>query len=588
MDVVGKAVSFLGPEGKIVAGVISAGTSITKEIFDDPEIKKHEMPASVKNVQNELGEKLKENDQEKIDAIESELNKLIKSLKGMKAEKYKLDDKLGSLMSKVKSIKSKNVLVHEDIEKLLRKFIDFMNEQQKILASIEGTAQIIEQIERTVNALAVIAASSSMYSQFAADVKKLDTIGKAINEDRNNLIALMAFEDQVYTELIPMTNAMHNILHAVEENLGGNSSVALGVQQWKVCDTLRSVKRHLRQSISGLKNEYEVENCVVKIDEAINLIIKIYDRIQNYQEQSNLAVYMSEMHTATYRNLDVADPQLKDNLNQLQFNLRANIILTQYYRAVDGFKQAVFPFAAEYLDIYQLPATFAQDKNLDTVVATAVDKIKSLSERIKELNMTVINENDVSISSAYFDSDSRASGPFYVWKNDEVHEKIQQLFAGKKVYLLADVTRSCKLNAIKFNTIDLDFRSSNQVVNDQLQKVLQSFHVSLTHLGESNYRCNNQFYTISSRAQKIIYSFGEKKQMPIVRNVVYDKLSSGVKLLSPYTLWAVQLSHGRFDKLKPFADSVDIELHGHGQFVNEGAAICNTDLEKYYSPKDTQ
>lgn len=588
LDIVGKAASFLGPEGKIVAGVISAGTSITKEILVDPEIKKHEMPATVKNVQNELSNKFQKIDQEKIDAIESELKKLIKSLKNMKAEKYKIDDKLASLMSKVKSIKSKNALDHDGIEKLLRKFIDFMNEQQKTLAANGGTAPIMEQIERTANALVVIAASSSMYSQFATDDKKLDTIGKAINEDRNNLIALMAFEDQVYAELIPMTNAMHENLDAVEKNLSGKSSVALDVQRWKIRDTLRSVKRNLAQSLSGLKNEHGVENCVLKTDEAINLIINIYDRIQNYQEQSKLAVYLSEMHSASYRDLDVADPQLKDNLNQLQFNLQANIILSQYYRAVDAFKQAVFPFAAEYLDIYQLPVTFAAEKNLDTVVAIAAEKIKSLGERIKELNTTVINENDVSISSAYFDSDSRASGPFYVWKNDEVRDKIQQLFAGKKVYLLADVTRGCKLNAIKFNTIDLDFHSSNQTLNDQLQKVLQSFHVSLTHLGESNYRCHNQFYTINSRAQTITYSFGEKKQMPVVRNVVYDKLSSGVKLLSPYTMWTVQLSHGRFSKLKPFADSIDIELHGHGQFVNEGAAICNTDLEKFYSPRNTQ
>lgn len=588
LDVVGKAASFLGPEGKIVAGVISAGTSITKEILVESKIEKHEMPANVKKLQNELGNKFNKINQEKIDAIESELEKLIKSLKGMKAENYKFDDTLGSLISKVKSIKSKNSLFHDDIQKLLRKFTDFINDQQKKLAAVDEAAHIREQIKRTENALAVIAASSSMYSQFATDDKKLDTIGQAINEDRNSLIALIAFEDEIYAELIPMTNAMHDNLDAVEKNLAGKSSVALDVQKWKIRDTLHSVKRKLGLSIGGLKNEYGVANCVVKIDEAINLIINIYDRIQNYQEQSKLAVYLSEMHSVNYRNMDVVDPQLKDHLNQLHFNLQANIILSQYYRAVDGFKQAVFPFAAEYLDIYQLPATFTADKNLDTVVSTAADKIKSLSERIKELNMTVINENDVSISSAYFDSDSRASGPFYVWKNDEVRAILEQLFAGKKVYLLADVTRSCKLNAIKFNTIDLDFHSSNKTINDQLQNVLQSFHVSLTHSGESHYRCNNQFYTISSRAQTITYSFGEKKQMPIVRNVVYDKLRSGVKLLSPYTLWTVQLSHGRFGKLKPFVDSVDIGLHGQGQFVNEGAAICNTDLQKFYSPHYTQ
>lgn len=113
------------------------------------------------------------------------------------------------------------------------------------------------------------------------------------------------------------------------------------------------------------------------------------------------------------------------------------------------------------------------------------------------------------------------------------------------------------------------FRSSYQTINDQLEKDLQSFHVSLTHMGESSYRCNDQFYTISSRPQTISYSFARKNQMPAVRNVVYDKLSGGVKLLSPYTFWTIKLGHGQFDELNPFVNFVDIELHGHGQYVDE-------------------
>lgn len=104
----------------------------------------------------------------------------------------------------------------------------------------------------------------------------------------------------------------------------------------------------------------------------------------------------------------------------------------QYIRAVVGFKQAVFPFAANYLDIYRLPANFGADKNIDTVVASAVDKIESLSKRLKKFNTTVINENDASIHTAAYGRSCDAPGPFYVWQHDVVRDKIQELFAGKR------------------------------------------------------------------------------------------------------------------------------------------------------------
>lgn len=79
---------------------------------------------------------------------------------------------------------------------------------------------------------------------------------------------------------------------------------------------------------------------------------------------------------------------LKENLDQLEFNLQANLILAQHARAVDAFRQAVSPFAADYLDIYQLPTTFAADGNFSLVVATVSDKIKTLSARPKLYNST--------------------------------------------------------------------------------------------------------------------------------------------------------------------------------------------------------
>lgn len=416
-----------------------------------------------------------------------------------------------------------------------------------------------------------------------SEQEKIDAIEKQLHNLIDFLKSTKA-ENFIFDDKLNSLKSKHSITHDdVEQQFRAFSDLVNEQQDKlvaieKVRDTLHAVTLKLVESISGVKSANGVENYLLKIDEAITLIIHIYDRMYNYQEQTKLAVYMNDLDTADYRDMHL-DPQLKSNLNQLQFNFQANLILTQYVRAVEGFKQAVFPFADKYLDIYRLPETFATDQNIDTVVATVADKIKSLSERIKQLN-----ESGSSIHTAYFDRDHGEIGPFYVWPNDEVRDKIQQLFAGKKIYLLADVTQNGKLNAIKFNIINVEFRSSNQTINDQLNEILQSFHVSLTHMGESNYRCDDQFYTISSRLQTIKYSFAKENDVPAIRNVFYDKLSKGITMLSPYTLWAMQLSHGQFDKLTPFVDCVDIELQGHGQYVSEGATICNTNLKKFYSP----
>lgn len=344
--------------------------------------------------------------------------------------------------------------------------------------------------------------------------------------------------------------------------------------------------------LPGFSTEVAVASDLKRIDESMNLIINIYDRIQNYQEQTRFAIYMSALQSANYHNLNVTDTNLQDTYNELRFNLHANILLAQYDRAVEAFKQAVFPFADDYLKIYQLPKSLqpTKDDNMDTIIAPITENIKSLSDRIR-----TFNQNYMLISNGFFDrSDKGSNGPFYVWKNAEIRKQIDQLFAGKKVYLLADIARSTiKLNAVKLKSIRLEFRSTqpdekNQTANDKrLSEILQSFHVSLTHMGESHYRCDKHFYAIHSRPLTIEYSVATRQGIPTTRNAAYDKLNANNPILSPYTLWALQLEKGPFDRLKEFASTVDVEFHGLGQYIKEPADICNTDLEKYYRKTDS-
>lgn len=263
-----------------ILGLVARGIdAIANEFLIDPDIKKNNVPAWVKRLQNDLHEVSEKSNRQKIDAIEKELHKLNDFLTTVEqTEKLEIADKLNGLMSKVKSVESKHPIRSADIEQCFREFSDLVSEQRKKLVAVDGTAQIIQQLQKTANAVAVIASSSSMYGIFSTDSKKLDAIGKAINEDWNSLAPLIAFIDCIYADLLPMINALHENIGAIETNLGAKSSAALDVRKWNVRDTLHLIKRKLVESLSGLKNEKAIQNCLVKIEEAVNVMIHLYER----------------------------------------------------------------------------------------------------------------------------------------------------------------------------------------------------------------------------------------------------------------------------------------------------------------------
>lgn len=567
--VVGLASKFLSV-GSQVAGFINSASKFVDDQLSTPQV----------DTSGFLF-RFKQNNADKVDAMESVLGKLKDALSNRNSG-AEIDDNLNGLISKVSQLKSKPSS-HIEVGGVLRDALSFVQKPLKDLKDISD--DILKPLERASNALSVIASSIEMFKKFSNNDAKLEALGKAIDQDRETLKALWAFEDSIYAKLIPMLDKMQLNLDEVENTFKNKSLAALDLQKWQLAPTFRAIQREFEEVLNGFGSQYQVQNYLQRVHESINLIINIYDRIQNYHEHTRFAIYLSELHSADYRDLNV-DGQTREDINQLQFNLHANVLLSLYERAVDAFKQAVYPFAAEYLDIYQLPSTLLPNKNesMESIIGSTVDNIKSLSDRIKELNNTVINENDMSIYNAYFDRDGNANDPFYVWSNDQVREKVGQLFDGHKIYLLADVKESSHLNAVKLRTIRLGFRSNNETIDERLNEILQSFHVSLTHMGESNYRCNNQFFTIHSRPLSLEFSFESGRQTPAVRNVAYDKLSVCNPILSPYTLWAMQLSHGQFDRLTELRDSdVDIELYGHGQYVKQDANVCNSNLGKYYS-----
>lgn len=570
----------IGRVPRFIAGVVGAGAGIIRKNLVDPKITKHEVPVGIQRLRN----KMHQNDRKRIKATEMELNKLYISLRNYNVTNLELTEHLNEFLAYVYEMKTEKNLENYKVTDSIEECIRFLSRWQNVFAvsNADNKVFIVRSIQRAQYALTLIAASFPTYQQVSSNDDHIVEVVKAIEKDRESLEALRRFEDEIYSEIMLMVDEMYEYLMNVEENLVNKSSVALDVMNWKVKRTLRNVQRKLMDELTQFEVQSNVNECMIRINVAIKVMVDIYDRIQSYQKDSKLITVLSDLHTAKLQDSDIIDAELKKILNELQLNLQTNLVLAQYFRVLGAFKQAVYPYAADYLDAYDLPPSLLVN-NSSSVISHASQQIQSLSKKLREYNDSAINENDELIHSAYFDRYNGSRGPFYVWQNSEERDRIGKLFEGKEIFLFADVRKSDNRNAVKFNKIKLEFHTDNETANDELHGILQSFHVSLKHMGDSNYRCNDTFYTIPSRPWSIEYSIAERNQNPADQNFVHGKLSAGTSLLSPYTMWSMQLLYGPFEQLKPFVDLVDIELHGFGLYVKEHAPICETNLEKYYS-----
>jgi hypothetical protein len=164
------------------------------------------------------------------------------------------------------------------------------------------------------------------------------------------------------------------------------------------------------------------------------------------------------------------------------------------------------------------------------------------------------------------------------------------LLNGKEVYLKSDVLDS-SANAIKFTDIRLQFTAENSYDQNLLDSLLKTTHIKLTHMGHSQYRCDEKFFMVPHQPQTIDYSYAnDANGAPLRTNNVFKKIKSGDILLSPYTLWKFQVvnRYGNTVHFYRFYGKTKLSLTGQAQFVKLGNPICRQkSLESIYLLDDT-
>lgn len=509
---------------------------------------------------------------------------------------------LGDMETKIKGIERETYTVGKfDLEKVRKLQVELIQEISRKEEELEAfqykrvKRDVSKYLGKNLGKFMVLVkvgkGLASIYNKYADNKNAIDEIGNAIKEAEDKIDKLNKYEERIENAFFPMIRAMQNDLLRVQSTLGRQSKAGLHVTTWRVQSTIRDVKLYLRQFTKGFEIQENLTRCIEKLDEAMTTLSGIYDSIQSFTEQKELADYIEDISSANSHSVQIRSGKLREATDILEMTIRSNILLGYYERLTAAFKQWVFPFAGDWLHDFTLPSHDTRNADSGSFLPVITRQIDSLKSKLTEFRTSINKGIHPHIHSAEFRSGYRSVRPFYTWENKRYRTMITDLLAGKEVVVKADALKGVKKNAVKFKIIEINFRALNESIQEKLDVVISHFHVRMTHHGNSYYRCGTKFYVIRSDNQTIKYSREKKDDgEPVDHNSVYKMLKDGNLLLSPYAMWSIRLinvTDVNFPELVQFGRHVDLELVGQGQYVDEDADVCNDELENYYELEDS-
>ena len=234
--------------------------------------------------------------------------------------------------------------------------------------------------------------------------------------------------------------------------------------------------------------------------------------------------------------------------------------------------------------------------------------IDKISKNLKIIQSIVHRDKiaiDIGIDNFIVTSNFDKNNPFFKWSSKKYDELFKKLLNGEKVKFNADISETRNVDAMKFQFvyIVIEFISSKSK-NKELNKLLFQSTVQLTHSGISNYKFKDSIYKLrfsNDRGSQLELSYAYEPYETVEKfdsipqykhvNSVYTKLAKEEPLLSPYTLWEIEIKPIiKDDKILKLYESSGIEmvisLCGKGKYIkNEYLSKYNlTSCEKIENP----
>lgn len=255
--------------------------------------------------------------------------------------------------------------------------------------------------------------AGKVFQEIEKDAKKMDEVRKTIENLEGELYKLNKFEQNIYDKMVPELREIKNTINEMNNGLKGKAHFELDISKWRIQETLEDVKRNLVEITAGFKVQDNLKRCMEKLQESMNIMIDIYDRIDAYADNGKLADYMANI--ASSGTVLAMDDTMKEAVSQLDRIIQTNIILEQYEIVIHSFKQHEFPFALKYMNYFDLPADL-QFNDTDTLTQKSVSKIEYLSREIKKWKASSGNNEIQKFSNIEYNSVEKRFSPFYVWK----------------------------------------------------------------------------------------------------------------------------------------------------------------------------
>ena len=439
--------------------------------------------------------------------------------------------------------------------------------------------------------------------------EEADEINSLLNENANYIVALGEIEHKI-------TYLEGNILNdfkATQASLkNSQNSGSLNIfKKWELSRNLEDMKQNLNPLIKSLDSNENINLIINRIDSLVDTFMEIYQQIDKYKYQIDLASFVEAMTRNTDSEMDRFRNEDKKSIYMLKNMLHQSLIVEQYHLAIQAFHYWSYPFECEY-EVKIRTRNVENEKNTDSLRNEIKIKLENIEKIISNQKSTI----DIGIDKFIMRSTFDKLNPYYKWSSKKYDREIKKLLSGDEATFFSDVSETVGKEAIKFNRvyITIEFISS-KTKNQTLNNLLVECDIKLTHSGRSFFKYDNSINEISSNLNGhqfvLIYdykSFGNGDR----KNEIYKKLKDNEPLLSPYTYWNIKInpSYNNEDLLKQMAglykskdDEIVISLCGDGKYVQEAykrnlnLSICNnllnplpqkiTHLSQFFKSKST-
>ncbi|XP_065208849.1 uncharacterized protein LOC135837485 [Planococcus citri] len=521
-----------------------------------------------------------------------------------------IKDKLSSYLNELEMKKAelpndtKNNQTIEDIESKIMRTTVIQSEMKKTeLPNDTKNNQTIEDIESKIKWTTLVQSTISVtevitdpHPELQASKEIVSALGDSVHLVQQQINVIKAYENDIKTIFIPRISNNQETLSETLQNSYNKSHAVLDYDTWKMQGFLKKFHVEMK-TIVEISTDPSIKNtlmrCIDELSGEMMVAFQIFDRIQDYKDRVKFAKYVADLNSG----LIMTDyGEFKQDIDDLELTIKSNLVLQEYEKALDTFKQYIFPFSNKYLNQFDI-SSFLRPTNLTDVISKAAKEVSVLRDMLTKKHTSVTSENDLVFQDLRYDITNIDQKPFFTWKNETYKEEIRKLLQGQEITLKADITRGIIQNAVKFKEIGIRFKLANRTMQNHLDQEAANFLVKLTHSGDSHYRCNQEYFIFKHNAITMQHSVN------MGNNSHYHHMDRNSKLIqaneplfSPYATWKIQLdkrSQGEeeqstnssiFDVFRQFFNqTIDLVLEGYGGHVSYPAEVCNDDLEKYYT-----